>query len=58
MAFKLFDAQTSNARILVRSGLGMVDRAALEAVQNAGFLAPPAELKGVEMDCEIWVELR
>ena len=58
VAFKLLDGQASNARILVRSGLGMGDRAALEAVQNAGFPAPPAELKGVEMDCEIWVELR
>ncbi len=58
VAFKLLDGQVSNARIVVRSGLGMGDRAALEAVQNAAYPSPPAELKGVDMECEIWVELR
>jgi TonB family protein len=58
VAFKLLDGQASNVRVLVRSGLGMGDRAALEAVQNAVFPAPAVELKGVDMDCEIWVELR
>ena len=58
VGFKLRDGHASDAHLVVRSGLGIGDRAALDAVQNASYPAPTAELRGVELSCEIWVELR
>lgn len=54
--FNLRDGIPGNPRILVPSKIGMIDRAALSAVQNAHYPAPPAELRGQDMLYQVWVE--
>ena len=58
VAFRLRDATVSAARVLVGSGMGLVDRAALQAVQAAHYPAAPAEMQGREHEYEVWVEFR
>ena len=54
--FHLRDKIPSESRILVASGLGIIDRAALQAVQNAQYPTPPAELVGIDLIYQVWVE--
>jgi protein TonB len=54
--FKLRDGIVSAIELVKGSGLGMVDRAALKAVQVAAYPAPPASLQGKEGQYQIWVE--
>ena len=58
VAFRLLDAKASGARVLVGSGLGLVDNAALQAVQKASYPAPPADQRNAELNFEVWVEFR
>ena len=58
VAFRLVDAKASGARVLVASGMGLVDNAALQAVQKANYPAPPADQKSAELNFEVWVEFR
>ena len=58
VAFRLLDAKASGARVLVGSGMGLVDNAALQAVQRASYPSPPADQKAAELNFEVWVEFR
>lgn len=53
--FALHDGLASAIRVIVTSGLGAVDRAAVKAVQAAVFPSPPAALQGKEGGYQIWV---
>lgn len=53
--FALHDGLASTIRVIVSSGLGAVDRAAVKAVQAAVFPSPPAALQGKEGGYQIWV---
>lgn len=55
--FKLRDGIASQVRIITGSGIGMLDRAALQSVQDAVFPAPPAASQGKEEAYQIWIEL-
>jgi TonB family protein len=54
--FTLHDGMVVNVRIDMPSGLSIVDRAALRAVQTANFPLPPAALAGKDGTYQIWVE--
>jgi protein TonB len=54
--FRLRDKIASESRLLVASGFGIIDRAALQAVQSAQYPEPPQELKGAELIYQVWVE--
>lgn len=54
--FHLRDAVSSAARVVVASGIGMIDRAALQTVQNASYPAPPADMRGKDTVYQVWVE--
>jgi protein TonB len=52
----LRDVAVSQIRLLAASGIGLIDRAALQAVQNAVYPEPPPELKGSDHVYQVWVE--
>jgi len=54
--FKLRDGVISSIELVQGSGLSMVDRAALKAVQVASYPTPPSSLQGKEGQYQIWVE--
>jgi protein TonB len=54
--FRLRDGVSSQARVLMGSGMGLIDRAALQSVQAAAYPAPPADLQGKEHSYQVWVE--
>jgi protein TonB len=54
--FHLRDGVPGAAKLLVSSGMGLIDRAALNAVQNARYPEPPPEIRGVELVYQVWVE--
>ena len=54
--FHLFDTVPSQIRLLVVSGIGLIDRAALQAVQNAQYPEPPPEIQGTDHVYQVWVE--
>jgi protein TonB len=56
--FHLRDAVPGDARVLSGSSLGMIDRAALQAVQNAHYPEPPAEMRGSDRVYQVWVEFK
>lgn len=56
--FSLQDGIPSRIRVVQGSGLGMIDRAALKAVQDASYPPPPAPLLGKELNYQIWVEFK
>lgn len=55
--FHLQDIHVSGARIITSSGLGMIDNAALQAVQNAQYPTPPESLRGKDQTFRVLVEL-
>ncbi len=55
--FQLQDGVSSNAYVLKSSGLGMIDHAALQAVNNAQYPAPPEALRGKTVNYQVWVAL-
>jgi protein TonB len=56
--FHLRDSVASQAKIVVPSGIGMIDRAALQSVQNARYPEPPANMQGNDLMYQVWVEFR
>jgi TonB family protein len=58
VAFTLHGLVPVGARVLVGSGMAMVDRAALQSVQKASYPPAPPELKGADTNFEVWVEFK
>lgn len=56
--FHLSHKMPSSPTILTGSGMGLIDRAALQSVMAAIYPEPPSELKNTDMDCEVWIEYR
>ncbi len=54
--FSLRDGQQKNPHILISSGLGVFDRAAIRVVEMAHYPAPPPVLAGQEKLFQVWVE--
>ena len=54
--FHLRDKVPGEPHLLVASGLGIIDRAALQAVKSAQYPEPPAELAGADLVYQVWVE--
>ena len=54
--FHLRDSVAGQARVLIASGIGMIDRAALQSVQNARYPEPPADLQGRDLTYQVWVD--
>ncbi len=55
VAFNLTDTHPSGARIVVSSGMNIVDRAALKAVEGASYPPAPEALSHAEQTFEVWV---
>ena len=55
VAFSLDDTHPSSARIVVSSGMNIVDRAALKAVEGASYPPAPEALAHAEQAFEVWV---
>ena len=53
--FGLRDGVVSAIRVVQSSGLGVVDRAAVTAVESAAFPSPPPALQGRDGVYQIWV---
>ena len=58
VAFTLHGVTPANARVLVASGMGLMDRAALQSVQSATYPPPPPEMQGASADFEVWVQFK
>lgn len=54
--FRLDDTVPSSIRLLVASGYSMIDRAALQAVQNAHYPEQPPEIRGADYVYQVWIE--
>ncbi|MEI6691895.1 MAG: TonB family protein [Chlorobium sp.] len=54
--FSLKDGLQQNPHILISSGLGVFDRAAIRAVEIAHYPAPPLALTGQKKLFQVWVE--
>ncbi|MDY7544792.1 TonB family protein [Glaciimonas sp. CA11.2] len=54
--FHLRDAIPSQASVIISSAIGMIDRAALQSVQNAHYPEPPTDMRGVDKLYQVWVE--
>ncbi len=54
--FHLRDGVPAQARLLTASGFGLIDRAALQAVQSAHYPDTPPELRGSDLVFQVWVE--
>lgn len=57
VAFHLMNTTVSGIKIVTTSGLGLVDNAAIQAVQNAQYPEPPANLRDKDQTFRVWVEL-
>jgi protein TonB len=55
LGFDYQDGRITHQHVVRSSGRELLDRAALEALQNAVFPAPPKELAGHTMNLEILV---
>jgi len=58
VAFTLHGVVPTGARVLIGSGMGLMDRAALQSVQAASYPPPPPEMKGTDANFEVWVEFK
>ena len=56
--FHMRDKVPSAVRVLISSGMGMIDRVALQSVQNAKYPEPPPEIQGGDHVYQVWVEFR
>jgi protein TonB len=54
--FRLNGSVPSDIRLLVASGYSMIDRAALQAVQNARYPEQPPEIRGADYVYQVWIE--
>ena len=50
------DAVIEAARVVLGSGIGIIDRAALESIRNARYPESPAEILGSDHVYLVWVE--
>ncbi len=55
VAFNLTDSRPSGARVVVSSGMSIVDRAAQRAVEGATYPPVPDSMRHVEQSFEVWV---
>jgi protein TonB len=55
VAFNLTDCRPSGARVVVSSGMSIVDRAAQRAVEGATYPPVPDSMRRVEQSFEVWV---
>ena len=55
--FILKDAHVIESHVMQTCGIGLFDRAAIEAVLNARYPAPPEHLIGQDLHYQLWVEL-
>ncbi|WP_206951071.1 TonB family protein [Trinickia acidisoli] len=55
VAFVYRDGAVSDVRLVLSSGVGMLDRAALAAVRNAAYPQPPAAFAGKSLSEQLWV---
>jgi len=55
VAFNLMDSRPSGARVVVSSGMSIVDRAAQRAVEGATYPPAPDSIRHVEQSFEVWV---
>jgi TonB family protein len=58
VGFVLTNTTASDAKIVTSSTIGIIDRAALQAVLKAVFPSPPAELRDKAIAYEIWIEFK
>lgn len=58
VAFRLYQGRQEGARVVVSSGVGMFDRAALQAVREATYPQPPEALRGEARLFQVWVEFK
>ncbi len=56
--FRLYQGQQSGARVIVSSGINMLDRAALQAVQDASYPQPPEGYREQVRVLQVWVEFK
>jgi protein TonB len=54
--FHLRNRISSESHLLIASGIGIIDHAALQAVQSAQYPEPPQELAGADLIYQVWVE--
>ncbi len=55
--FRLLDGNPTDIRVVTSSNIGLLDRAALQAVQTAHYPAPPEDLRGKDQLFQIWIAL-
>ena len=55
--FLLQDGRVKESSVLQSCGIGLFDKAALQAVQVAHYPVPPEPLRGRELPYQIWIEL-
>ena len=58
VSFTLTNTSATDAKIVQSSSIGIIDRAALQAVLKAVFPTPPNELKDKPQGYEIWIEFK
>jgi TonB family protein len=58
VGFNLRNTTASDVKIINGSGLGLIDRAALAAVQKAVYPNPPSEQKDKTNYCEVWIDFK
>ena len=56
VGFHLRDTTPSETRLLIASGFGLIDRAALQAVQNARYPEQPPEIRNSDYVYQVWIE--
>jgi protein TonB len=56
LEFHLQDGISGEAHVLVTSGMGIIDRAALQSVQSAHYPEPPGDMRGADRVYQVWVE--
>jgi protein TonB len=54
--FHLRDGIPGESHVLVSCGIGMIDHAALQAVQSAHYPEPPVDMRGHDNLYQVWVE--
>ena len=54
--FHLRDGRPGAARVVVGSGIGIIDRAALQSIQDARYPEAPADIRGSDHVYGVWVE--
>ncbi len=58
VGFVLTNTSATDAKIVTSSSIGIIDRAALQAVMKAAFPTPPADLRDKAIAYEIWIEFK